>query len=916
MSTERHKLDYKRTRRRSSSSSLQTLIEKKKLIRSSASDDVRSSASFVVLQEGFQQFERDLNKLQQYVELNATGFYKALKKWDKRSKSHTRELYLSRRVEIQPVFNREVLSDLVDTATMALLDLEGFANDEDALMMHPSDTRQPVQNAESDFDSDMLKAVLSDSSDIFREFLTKLTTKSLPNAEARLTRVLMQAMREATDEALTALDEISAVLSSRLFASDVTKIDVYGRTPLHYACLSNAVDDKIVSLLLEHKAPLNALDHNISTPLHYSIIHCRFSTVSLLLQHKAEVNPKNESDYIPLSMACARGHLDIAKLLLDNGAKILYNAEGLQPIHIVARAGHTGFIGLLLENGSDLEARDKFTSEGHVGILKELIACGALTDTRDEDHHSPMYYAAWEGHKAALQALVSAGGAFGNTESTLRRPAAPVAAQVEEEFVDDGIPSLTLPPPILPVRSYGHNYLDKSTFVQIVLSSPSKSVRSPVQWYLDESLFSSSKLTVSLKSAQRRAITELIPHTISLPIMDDAESFTFQIDEVDTIFLEFEIYPTFGSKVIAKGVALPNMFKDASSSRIDGRQCLVPLFDPRLQPIGHVSFEFTIIRPFAGVHFDIHSRIETYWKSTQTLDSSSRTASQHLVTESSLSGEYLWVPVQITNDHVAFISSEWYIPVENVTLGVMDVTSDQLSRICKPQQSGLVEKLRSARTPAELRSILSSAIVKLGDFLENIHPDINLQIQIMFPSAEERSHLGLKFSLDINVAVDSVLSTVFSVSDRRKAANPNMQPRSLFFSSCNATICTAMNWKQPNYPVFLASHAGLSSPTVADASGTYISPHGLSLSRRGEEATSIKEAVKFSRTNNLLGMIIDADIALHAPALITTIKESGLVLITHGSANELRQNVDTQAAHGADGIFLDGVCSFLHGIET
>ena len=36
------------------------------------------------------------------------GFRKILKKWDKRSRSTTKELYLSRQVEVQPVFNRQV----------------------------------------------------------------------------------------------------------------------------------------------------------------------------------------------------------------------------------------------------------------------------------------------------------------------------------------------------------------------------------------------------------------------------------------------------------------------------------------------------------------------------------------------------------------------------------------------------------------------------------------------------------------------------------------------------------------------------------------------------------------------------------------------------------------------------------------
>ena len=89
-----------------------------------------SSAQHVewtAVEEGFRLLEKDLGKLQvrqlpiglisthlnlrvsqQFIEINATGFRKILKKFDKHSKSTTKELYLSRQVDIQPVFNRQV----------------------------------------------------------------------------------------------------------------------------------------------------------------------------------------------------------------------------------------------------------------------------------------------------------------------------------------------------------------------------------------------------------------------------------------------------------------------------------------------------------------------------------------------------------------------------------------------------------------------------------------------------------------------------------------------------------------------------------------------------------------------------------------------------------------------------------------
>jgi len=92
-------------------SRLTTLISKKRhliaLATRATSDGThsmrltRDTPSLVALLEGFRYFEKDLAKLQQFIEINATGFRKILKKWDKRFKSQTKELYLERQVEVQ-----------------------------------------------------------------------------------------------------------------------------------------------------------------------------------------------------------------------------------------------------------------------------------------------------------------------------------------------------------------------------------------------------------------------------------------------------------------------------------------------------------------------------------------------------------------------------------------------------------------------------------------------------------------------------------------------------------------------------------------------------------------------------------------------------------------------------------------------
>src|ERR1700759_1892955 len=46
------------------------------------------------------------------------------------SQSRTKELYLSRAVDVQPCFNRDVISDLSDQATTGLLELQAWAEGE------------------------------------------------------------------------------------------------------------------------------------------------------------------------------------------------------------------------------------------------------------------------------------------------------------------------------------------------------------------------------------------------------------------------------------------------------------------------------------------------------------------------------------------------------------------------------------------------------------------------------------------------------------------------------------------------------------------------------------------------------------------------------------------------------------------
>ena len=236
----------------------------------------RRSAKFTTLEEGFQQFATDLNKLQQFVEINGTAFSKILKKWDKTSKSKTKELYLSRAVEVQPFFNAPVISELSDQATISLQDLGAWSDgiqDSFQTSEHVVTSQHFVGTDEGDADTLLLDTVITGHLESLRDLLSRMQSSS-ESSEAgstlmeRLTRTFLAAIHEAPQESLQILlqtglvdlhsyDDINernclhqATIYGKLHVLKwgldagvaVDRTDVYGRVPLHYASLHGRLE--------------------------------------------------------------------------------------------------------------------------------------------------------------------------------------------------------------------------------------------------------------------------------------------------------------------------------------------------------------------------------------------------------------------------------------------------------------------------------------------------------------------------------------------------------------------------------------------------------------------------------------------------------------------------------------------------
>ncbi|KAJ3044484.1 phosphate system positive regulatory protein pho81 [Rhizophlyctis rosea] len=476
---------------------LRTLIDKKRILQNRQGPHVQGSLAN--LKEGFLQFQHDLTKLQIFVEVNATGFRKILKKWDKRAKSTTKELYLSRQIEIQPCFNNEVLSDLQDQASSNFAELDTQLENQGTGNIVKSVETPSRSDAVEDVETELTKALAVKNVGAVKEFLQRRKSviggSGVPaEDDESLSRAFFRFCGDSSLDCLKLLlateevninftDDVNdrsylheSAVAGRLdvmetcagLGANIQAVDVYGRQPLHYAAMFGRPECAL--FLISRGAPVDALDHDGCTPLVYSITGGHTRCAQIFIDNGAAVESLSPIAPIPLSLACQHGQKDIVTLLLSKGAKLTANADGLFPLHLTSREGHHEISQLLIDHGAGVDAKDTLNgwtpifysaSEGHLECARVLINAGCQIAVKDESDWLPWTYALYRGHISVAKLLAVPNGGEASMQlvkavDTGIKPMAPSGLFVAEDNggdIDmDDIPDLSLPPPIIPFR--------------------------------------------------------------------------------------------------------------------------------------------------------------------------------------------------------------------------------------------------------------------------------------------------------------------------------------------------------------------------------------------------------------------------------------------------------------------------------
>ena len=239
------------------------------------------------------------------------------------------------------------------------------------------------------------------------------------------------------DEGIASLEEsVRLDVSANSRGLSVLALREAGREVSEAGLLAAVKDGDVVlcTLYLDAGVPLDCVDRQGATPLLLSCRRGHLEIARLLLDRgSTAIDEKDGEGDTPLLVACDRGQLEIATLLLDRGSTAIdeKGCSGSTPLHHACRSGNVEIARLLLDRGSTvIDVKDAIDekdgaedTEDAVGNTPLLLACryghlevatllldrGAEVGETDEDNNTPLHVACEYGYVKVARLLLDRG---------------------------------------------------------------------------------------------------------------------------------------------------------------------------------------------------------------------------------------------------------------------------------------------------------------------------------------------------------------------------------------------------------------------------------------------------------------------------------------------------------------------------
>jgi Ankyrin repeats (3 copies)/Ankyrin repeats (many copies) len=170
---------------------------------------------------------------------------------------------------------------------------------------------------------------------------------------------------------------------------DINELDSDGRTALFWA--SEYGHEKVVQILLERGADINARGRGYSNALYTASEGGHEKVVQMLLERGADVNTQGGEYGNALQAASYGGHEKVVQILLERGADV--NTQGERygnALQAASVRGHEKVVQILLERGADVNSQGGWygnalqaaSASGHEKVVRMLLERGACCAQR------------------------------------------------------------------------------------------------------------------------------------------------------------------------------------------------------------------------------------------------------------------------------------------------------------------------------------------------------------------------------------------------------------------------------------------------------------------------------------------------------------------------------------------------------
>ncbi|XP_049620159.1 histone-lysine N-methyltransferase EHMT1a isoform X3 [Syngnathus scovelli] len=176
---------------------------------------------------------------------------------------------------------------------------------------------------------------------------------------------------------------------------------------------------RVIHLLVDGKDPNCLMDNqNKRTPLHAAATEGHEEICHMLIQAGANLEMLDEAQRTPLMAACENNHLETVKYLIRAGASINHkDVMGLTCLHLASKLGHYGIVQHLLTRSSKcINCQDDggwtpitwAIEHKHKEVFYLLLENGADVNIRDKEQNVCLHWAALSGCAHLTQALLDA----------------------------------------------------------------------------------------------------------------------------------------------------------------------------------------------------------------------------------------------------------------------------------------------------------------------------------------------------------------------------------------------------------------------------------------------------------------------------------------------------------------------------